>query len=355
MSAASVQEKSAIKIKLSVVKGPHLGQIFFLNKPSFTIGRGAENDIILMNDPLISRTHAQIDVVDRDLEIKNLSSKNAILIDGESVQQWKIVSNSNFRLGDSELLVEYDFGKSVAVVSPAKNSNILPLKPKSNLQNLASPPAGKVSEPLSRQSPVDFLNYRSDSKQQQGLNTSENSKLINYLIALVLVGGLLFYFLKPNKSVKVKKTSVLRYEDAAKIKALSSKEMEREEERETRIKERDKSPQDFRIRESLVRGMRDFHLGNYVRAQESFQLVLNLDPDHPLAKRYSYLSRVRFDEIVQEKLMLGESYFKKHNFGMCESLYRQVIDMLSGKNNDSRVQLASRKARQCQLAAEGIR
>ena len=84
--SAAVQLRSDIKIKLSVVKGPHLGQVFQLNKTIFTIGRGPENDIILMNDPLISRTHAQLAVVDRDLEISNLNNKNSILVQGTSVQ-----------------------------------------------------------------------------------------------------------------------------------------------------------------------------------------------------------------------------------------------------------------------------
>lgn len=371
MSAAKVSEKSEINIKLSVIKGPHSGQVFFINKPSFTVGRGAENDIILMNDPLISRLHAQLDIVDRDLEIKNLSGKNAVVVEGEIVQQWKIVNNSHFTIGDSELLVEYDFGKAVAVVSSAKKSNVVTLKSKSDLQDLTplkiekplGPPNStlnkqlnsQLNNPISNQASNSVNNLKSNQRHVPNSTSSDNSKFIFYLIGFILIGGLLFVLLKSSKGTKAKKTtSVLKYEDVASLKAASLKEMEREADREGRLKDRERSPQDFRIRESFVRGMRDFQLGNYARAQESFQLILNLDPAHALAKRYFYLSKVRFDEIVQEKLMLGESYFKKHNFSMCESLYRQVINMLNGKNGDPKMQLALKKARQCQLAAEGI-
>ncbi len=172
----------------------------------------------------------------------------------------------------------------------------------------------------------------------------------------MFLGGGYFYFLAPNKNSQAKKIiSTLRYEDEVNVAMASKSEIKEREDREARSKEKARSPQAFRIEESLMRGMRDFQLGNYTRAQEFFQLVLNLDPDHALAKRYLYLSRVRFDELVQEKLMLGESYLKKHNFRMCESLYRQVTDMLNGKNNDQKYQLASKKARECELAIEGIR
>jgi hypothetical protein len=89
--SAALQQKPDVKIKMTVVKGPHSGQVFQLTKSSFTLGRGPENDIVLMNDPQISRTHARVYVIDRDLEIANLSQKNTIIVDGVSVQQWNLM------------------------------------------------------------------------------------------------------------------------------------------------------------------------------------------------------------------------------------------------------------------------
>jgi|GEM_PF-3450444 len=366
-------QSSEIKIKLSVVKGPHLGKVFQLSKSIFTIGRGPENDVILMNDPQISRAHAQISVVDRDLEISNLSNKNAIFVQGESVHKWKILNNTNFTVGDSEICVEYNLGP-VAVVTVQKPSNVLQLKVKATAaQPAVGLPANKNSVPLTRQPPVinqhvktrpnqNLMAAESGGRPQpQQLSGAQGSSMAHprfkiYLGLAIVIGGLYYYFSAPDKNSRAKKiTSTLRYEDEINAKMTSKREVDREAEREARSKERAKSPQAFRINESFVRGMRDYQLGNYIRAQEFFQLILNLDPDHALAKRYLYLSKIRFDELVQEKLMLGESYFNKHNFRMCESLYRQVTDMLNGKNNDQKFQLASKKARECELAAEGIR
>lgn len=376
--AAEAEQVSEIKIKLSVVKGPHLGKVFQLSKSVFTIGRGPENDIVLINDPLISRSHAQISVVDRDLEINNLSDKNSIFVLGESVQRWKIVNNSNFTIGDSEICVEYDLGPAPDFVRQNKMADILPIKAKATTSGV---PATKNTAPAMRgqqvvnrsailkpnpkqvalpgQTPQAYkanaqFQLRPNAPAEDSFMASPDFKI--YLIGAIILGFIYFYFSTPNKNARVKKiTSTLRYEDEVNTRMISQKEVDRESEREARSKERARSPQAFRIEESLVRGMRDFQLGNYTRAQEFFQLVLNLDPDHALARRYHYLSKVRFDEVLQEKLMLGESYFKKHNFRMCESLFRQVMDMLNGKNNDQKLLLATKKARECELATEGIR
>ncbi len=390
--SAAVQLRSEIKIKLSVVSGPHSGQFFQLSKPVFTIGRGPENDVVLMNDPQISRTHAKVSIVDRDLEVSNLSSKNAIFVQGESVQKWKIVNNSNFTVGDSEFKVEYDLGQIVASTSPNRVADVLPLKAKAKV---AAPKNAVVARPNPSQKPSATVARNSapamrsrqvlhpQQRMQQGQvgqprpapqtfnpnagfqnsqatiangSLMANPKFKFYLLIAIAVVGIYSYLSAPGKNAQAKKiASTLKYEDEVNTKMISKKEKDMAEDRENRSKEKARSPQAFRIEESFMRGMRDYQLGNYPRAQEFFQLVLNLDPDHALAKRHLYLSKVRFDELVQEKLMLGESYFKKHNFRMCESLYRQVMDMLNGKNNDQKYQLAEKKARECELAVEGIR
>lgn len=390
MSAAP-QQKPEIKIKLSVVKGPHKGQVFQLSKPSFTLGRGPENDVVLINDPQISRSHARISVVDRDLEVSNLSNKNMIWVQGESVQKWKIVNNSNFTIGDTEISVEYDLGSSVVSVSPLKVADVVPLKPKPQPapikplvpagkkpvsgvpQNRSAPPQARPQggpaqnqmgmRPPARPGMPPMGNGQRPAMPRQGVygqpkadSLFENPKFRFYLIAAIIIGALVFWLSDNGAAKRDKKvTSTLKYEDEINAKLASQKEKADLERREALAKERARSPQEFRVKESFNRAMRDFQLGNYSRAEEAFQVVLNLDPDHALAKRYLYLSKVRFDEIVQEKLMLGESNFKKHNYRMCEAFYRQVMDMLNGKSNDLKYMLASRKAKECELASEGIR
>jgi pSer/pThr/pTyr-binding forkhead associated (FHA) protein len=379
--SAALQQRPEIKIKMTVVKGPHSGQVFVLSKTSFTIGRGPENDVVLMNDPQTSRSHARVSVIDRDLEVANLSQKNAIVVDGQRVQKWKIVNNSNFLVGDSELNVEYDLGQAVVSIPTKKTVVAKPLQPLPQAQTSA--PVNRGGAPVLR--PQQNLGARPDPNQlrkprqaqpMQSFNPNQpaqvrsqtagqsefqdaslmaNPKFKFYLIILIVVGGAYFYLTSGNKNSQAKKiSSTLIYGDEMTSNLNTKSQADRTQELEEK-KKLQESPQKLRIQENFVRGMRDFQLGNYSRAQEFFQLVLNLDSDHALSKRYLYLSKVRFDEVVQEKLMLGETYFKKHNFRMCASLYRQVMDMLNGKSSDQKYQLAEKKAKECELASEGIR
>ena len=45
--------------------------------------------------------------------------------------------------------------------------------------------------------------------------------------------------------------------------------------------------------------------------------------------------------------MLGDSYYKKHNFKMCASMYTQVLNMLDGKTTDPKFLLSEKKVREC--------
>ncbi len=409
---AALQQKPEIKIKLAVVKGPHAGQIFQLSKNNITMGRGPENNVVLMNDPQVSRVHAQIKVVNNEIEIVNLSQKNAVVVDGSSVQKWKLVNHSTFTLGDSEIQIEYDLGQVVVSVSNQKMGEVVSFKPaatpppvaepvvpapKSEAVAIPSPPAGRVAKALKKKmSPPAVrsqevaarprspqLNQQQMMRpmatapsmmQNQALNTDlnaqfraqqttqeKNDSLMSspifkfVLIGLIILGVAYNFVSTPTKKSQAKKiASTLKYEDEINTRLYSKSEKDAEVKRDDLLKIKN-STQSLRVNENFIRGMRDYQSGNYLRAQEFFQLVLNLEPDHSLAKRHLYLSKVRFDEIVQEKLMLGDSYYKKHNFKMCASMYTQVLNMLDGKNTDPKFLLSEKKVRECDLARQGIR
>lgn len=391
----ALKEKPEVKLKLTVIKGPHLGQVFQLNKESITIGRSSENGVVLMNDPQISRSHAQVAVINNEVEVLNLSQKNALIVEGNSVQRWKLVNNSTFTIGDSEIRVEYDLGRVVSVPTN-QVANVIPMtapkppapqkkkvlkpKPLQAVVQRSGPPAtgyGQALQPRGQQAMgmpgqqqygmpgfPQAQNYNLNPAYQpspQSVQAAKDDSLMAnpnfkfFLIAVILLGIAYSYVSAPDKKANAKKiASTLKYEDEINARLVSKKEKDLEEDRDILFKQK-LSPQNFRVNESFLRGMRDFQLGNYTRAQEFFQVVLNLEPDHVLAKRHLYLAKVRFDELVQEKLLLGDSYYKKHNFRMCQSMYNQVMHMLEGKNNEQKYLLAQKKAKECNLADQGIR
>ncbi len=361
--SAAVQQKPQINVKLSVVKGPHAGQVFHLNKEKMMIGRGPENDIVLMNDPQVSRSHAQIILTERDFEIIKISQKNNVLVDGETVDQWKLVSGSTFVVGDSEIKFEYDLGASVAIALKPKAIVPSAVPQVQKPSTLPKVPTQRSEQPLQKPSAFPAQNQPRHTHQnpnQARPLSAPKTNLLNeprfrfYAIASVLILGLVLFIMTGTKAKSSKAKPTLKYEDEISIKLNSTPEKEKANAREETKKDRN-SPQHLRAEENFIKGMRDYQLGNYLRAMEFFQVVLNLESDHQLARRHLYLSKVRFDELVQAKLMLGESYYSKHNFNMCASMYQQVMDMLDDKKADSKYKLAEKKNKECELASEGIR
>lgn len=377
MSAA--EKLASLKVKLDVVKGPHAGKSFDFSKSAITVGRGVENDVVLMNDPQVSRQHIIIELINQEFVVRNLSEKNVLFADGQSVQKWSLTNGAHFRIGDSEIQFTFDLGQAVrnvkqnlqstkpvttepssasqlavkgASLQPAQKIKMTPPAQKNNVA--ANPNVKSQQKPLSP-----FLNRASNQTRSVGSGsaraTSVDNKKPFYILIGVIVLALTFVFLTPNASKKVgKRKPAMKYEDEIEYNLRSEPEKKLQESLEQKRELRN-SPQALRAEENFIRGMRDFQLGNYTRAMDNFQVVLNLDPEHALAKRYLYLAKVRFDELVQTKLMLGESNYQKHNFSMCESYYQQVIDMLPGQTNNPKYAQAVSMVKKCQFAQEGVR
>jgi len=387
MSAAALV-KPQIQIKLTVLSGPHTGQSFVMSKASFTIGRGPENEIILINDSKISRQHAKIQIIGQDVEIFNLSQKNQVFVGAESVQKWKLVNESTFKIGESEFRIDFDLGQAVVPVQTGRAVSVVPLGSQQPLKTQVISP--NISKPTLKKEVTALANGAVATKAVQSMNAMQkqmpsvanlhsqhyqglagapdlkhstiqsgdklnNPKVRFYLIfGFVLVAVIYWLNDTPKKSSKNEIKSTLKYEDDFLIKQNSAAEKELDLKRKKLVEQKN-SPTYLRLQENFQKGMRDFNLGNYSRAIDFFQVVLNLDPTHSMAKRQMYLAKARFDEVLKSKLMLGESYYQKHNFKMCEAMYQQVLTMLQGKSNDRSYQLAQSMVEKCRLASEGIR
>jgi tetratricopeptide (TPR) repeat protein len=107
-----------------------------------------------------------------------------------------------------------------------------------------------------------------------------------------------------------------------------------------------------RAQENFIRGFRDFQQGQYDRAREAFQVVLNLDPENELAKRYYQLSNIKFDELVKFNLIQGNRYREKRNWRMCQSNYSNVMTMLQGRKDDPTFKEARQLYQECSLNVE---
>lgn len=71
----------------------------------FTMGRSQQNSMVL-NSPLISRTHARIEVTDGGVVLKDLDSGNGTFVDGRRIVEVKLENGQVFMIGNFELRFE---------------------------------------------------------------------------------------------------------------------------------------------------------------------------------------------------------------------------------------------------------
>lgn len=368
--SAALKLNPQVNIRLTVQQGPHAGQRFSFSKNKIAIGRSPENDIILVNDPLISRQHAYIEVVNNDVEIINLSQKNPILVNNEAVSRWKLTNDTVFVVGGSTFNIQIENQQSVIVtkpqpVAPAVQQPVPTVAPLSLVK--AQTPAPQVVKPRQQVAAPQMQMPRPQAPRVtpfiqptfQNLQSSPKAKMY-VIIGLVLAIGLYLGLSDSSSSAKKNKKSTLKYSDEIALKLNASETVENFKRQEAVAKSKQNSSY-LRAEENFTKGMRAYQLNNFASALDHFQLTLITVPDHVLAKRYAYLAKVRFDEILKAKIELGQSYFERNNFKLCRAMYQQVIDMLSPKQalqgpaKDTNLQLAQIMVKKCQFAAEGIR
>lgn len=89
--------------KLVAIDGPEKGLELILEKgQAWIIGRDPKECDFILDDPKVSRRHAQIKLEDKQYRIKNFSRTNPILIDDEALKGEKELSfNQTIKIGES--------------------------------------------------------------------------------------------------------------------------------------------------------------------------------------------------------------------------------------------------------------
>lgn len=349
MSAAP-QAKDTLKFDIEIIKGPHEGLKMSFSKASVSIGRGPENDIVLSNDPRVSRQHAEIKHrTGTEFIVVNLSQKNFIMVNNNMVQSEALVNQSVIQIGDTEIRFKVD----VLVPAPTPVVVPSPTPPRPILQ--AMPPSGHLATQAPTQ-PMAPRGYQSPppgsarrrSPRSSGASEGSKARFYGIIGILVLVG---WFLVSPSKKKNAKDPNAIR------TSTISMQDMVQAEKRSQELltikKEKYDSIQYQRAQENFIKGFRDFQQGQYARAYESFQVVLNLDPENQLAERYKNLSKIKFDEFVKFNMIQGNRYREKKNWRMCQSNYSNVIKMLSGRKDDPTFKEAKQFYDECTLNLEG--
>lgn len=83
---------------LVVRKGPETGERFYLDRPTFTVGRDPESDIFL-NDMTVSRQHARLVVSDGTVTVHDDGSLNGTYVNGVCVDVAQLADGDVLQIG----------------------------------------------------------------------------------------------------------------------------------------------------------------------------------------------------------------------------------------------------------------
>ena len=86
------------KVGLVVIKGPIVGEKFFLTKSTLNIGRSIESDILL-DDITVSRKHAIIKKSNGNYTISDLGSLNGTYINSKCVDYLELCNGDRIQIG----------------------------------------------------------------------------------------------------------------------------------------------------------------------------------------------------------------------------------------------------------------
>lgn len=353
--------KLSFAIKLTIKSGPQAGTILDFDKESVAVGRGPENDIVLSLDAKVSRQHGEFRRSEEGWKVVNLSAKNYILINGERHPFQDLKPGDKVQFGDTLIVADFEeqIEPEVAQEAPAMPFpvRVPPIAPVAPI--MSAPPAPTAFTPpavgQTPQYPLGQVNTSGSggigARPVGGSAWSQMDpgKQRFYIIVGVLLLGFLWLMFSDTKAPP-KDTNAVRSADQIKMDlATTEKTIGQLKEEE----ERRRSIQYKKAQENLVRGFRDFQQGQYARARDSFQVVLNMDPENELAQRYVQLAQIKFDQQIKQLMLQGARNREKLNWRLCMDAFSKVMTMLQGRRDNPTYIEAQKYFEACRLEAEG--
>lgn len=93
--------------RLEAVGGPHDGVVFPLRDDEMVIGREPDQDIPLVMDTMVSRTHARVVRSGGKIWLEDLDSSNGIVVNGKPIAgRVELAPGMIFRVGLTDLRFE---------------------------------------------------------------------------------------------------------------------------------------------------------------------------------------------------------------------------------------------------------
>jgi len=88
---------------LVVRKGPEVGERFYIDRPSLSIGRDPASDIFL-NDITVSRDHARLERVGDEVSVADAGSLNGTYVNGVSIDRAVLRTGDAVQVGRFQMV-----------------------------------------------------------------------------------------------------------------------------------------------------------------------------------------------------------------------------------------------------------
>jgi len=257
--------------RLRVAQGPDQGAVYVVFGPKVTLGRGEENDAVIL-DLKTSRLHAELAVVSGAWRIKDLGSVNGILFQGKALRETPVTWGDVFILGETALeLTHVDLMERVQTQSR-----------------------------VSRQ-PFPFF------RRREGPSGSPGPKVI---VGVVVLGVLFFLLPGEDDSKKVKKKKKATNDKVELAPFLPKADYNKAT--ETLFKD----------------GLREYFVGNYSRAKTQFETVLQIAPAHQLAKIYLENCNQAVESTISANLEQGKKALDAGKLREAKAHFSRVMRLL---------------------------
>ncbi|MFB8387760.1 FtsK/SpoIIIE domain-containing protein [Microbacterium sp. NPDC055910] len=100
-AAPGADGSTATAAVMHILNGPDAGRTVPLAAGSTVIGRAAPAELLL-DDPLVSKRHARVDV-DQGIELVDLNSANGLIVDGGLVQRVRVIPGQRITIGATDV------------------------------------------------------------------------------------------------------------------------------------------------------------------------------------------------------------------------------------------------------------
>lgn len=300
--------------RLKVVQGPDSGAFYVITGHKITIGRGEENDVIVL-DLKASRKHAELIASVEGWILQDSGSANGVLHNGKATRSAKLKAGDTITLGESTLeFFPSDVGTAM-LVAPARTGEQVQAENSAMASQKKRVQAGFSSYGVASHGTAGIGSIPIPSNPVVG---NKNMRLI-----WIALGGAALYFYMSGDSSQSQRPS----------KSKSPTESINPRDLASYLPEGEgvvKTAEMF-----FKTGFRDYRERNYIRAKSQFEMVLQISPSHKLATIYLENCNKQIEDEVKFHLSQGKKGIEAGKLKSARGHFEAVLRLLYRDPNNT--------------------